>query len=147
MASDRINRQIERLLDEAEQAFASRDWELVRQRARDVLAFDPGNQEAEAFLSGAARVLESEAATGTDAAESEEAASRARLEQYIPRELLTKLEAARNSGGLQGERRVVTMLFCDVTGSTAAAEKLDPEEWSQIMNGAFQHLITPIYRY
>ena len=70
-----------------------------------------------------------------------------RLHQYIPRELLAKLEAARAEGGMQGERRVVTMLFCDVTGSTAAASKLDPEEWAEIMNGAFQHLISPVYRY
>ena len=54
----------------------------------------------------------------------------ARLHQYIPRELLAKLESARTAGGLQGERRIVTMLFCDVQGSTAAAEKLDPEEWA-----------------
>ena len=39
------------------------------------------------------------------------------------------------------------MLFCDVTGSTAAAERLDPEEWAEIMNEAFQYLISPIYRY
>ena len=73
--------------------------------------------------------------------------ARARLEQYIPKELLTKLEASRSSGGTQGDRRVVTMLFCDVTGSTAAAEKLDPEDWAQIMNGAFEYLIAPVYRY
>ena len=73
--------------------------------------------------------------------------SRATLEQYIPKELLTKLESVRSSGGQLGERRVVTMLFCDVTGSTAAAEKLDPEEWAEIMNGAFSHLIEPVYRY
>ena len=77
--------------------------------------------------------------------------ARARLEQYIPKELLAKLESANtgNSGGsgVSGERRVVTMLFCDVTGSTAAAERLDPEEWAQIMNGAFEHLIAPVYRY
>ena len=42
---------------------------------------------------------------------------------------------------------MVTMLFCDVTGSTAAAEQLDPEDWAQIMNGAFEHLIAPVYRY
>ena len=64
---------------------------------------------------------------------SEAASVRAQLEQYIPRELLQKLESARTSGGIQGERRVVTMLFCDVTGSTAAAEQLDPEEWAQII--------------
>lgn len=51
--------------------------------------------------------------------------SRARLEQYIPKELLAKLEGTRNNVA-SSERVVVTMLFCDVTGSTAAAESLDP---------------------
>ena len=74
-------------------------------------------------------------------------AARDRLEQYIPKELLAKLESARAVGGMQGERRVVTMLFCDVQGSTAAAEQLDPEEWASIMNGAFDYLIQPVYRY
>lgn len=73
--------------------------------------------------------------------------AQARIEQYIPAELLAKLESARVSGGMQGERRIVTMLFCDVEGSTAAAEQLDPEEWAEIMNGAFEHLIAPVYRY
>ena len=48
---------------------------------------------------------------------------------------------------VSSERRVVTLLFCDVTGSTAAAENLDPEESAEIMSGAFEHLISPIYRY
>ena len=74
-------------------------------------------------------------------------AAQGRLQQYIPKELLAKLESARSGGGMQGERRVVTMLFCDVQGSTAAAERLDPEEWAEIMNGAFEHLITPVYQY
>lgn len=39
------------------------------------------------------------------------------------------------------------MLFADLQGSTAAAEGLDPEDWAEIMNGAFQHLIAPVYRY
>jgi len=45
------------------------------------------------------------------------------------KELLAKLEAARAGRAMEGERRVVTMLFCDVKGSTAMAETLDPEEW------------------
>ncbi|MBI3243398.1 MAG: AAA family ATPase [Chloroflexi bacterium] len=48
---------------------------------------------------------------------------------------------------VEGERRIVTVLFCDVKGSTAMAEKLDPEEWAEIMNGAFERLISPVYRY
>ena len=69
------------------------------------------------------------------------------LERYIPPELMRKLDSARQRGGMHGERRNVTILFCDVKGSTAAAEKLDPEEWAEIMNGAFEHLIAPVYRY
>ena len=69
------------------------------------------------------------------------------LRQYIPEELMKKLQAARDQGGMIGERRVVTMLFCDLKGSTAAAEQLDPEDWTEIMNGAFTHMIKPVYRY
>jgi class 3 adenylate cyclase/predicted ATPase len=69
------------------------------------------------------------------------------LHQYIPQELMKKLEAARDKGGMVGERRVVTMLFCDLKGSTAAAEQLDPEDWTEIMNGAFAQMIKPVYQY
>lgn len=69
------------------------------------------------------------------------------LQRFIPRELLAKLETALRSQRLEGERRVVTILFCDVKGSTAAASNLDPEEWAEIINGAFEHMISPIYRY
>jgi class 3 adenylate cyclase/tetratricopeptide (TPR) repeat protein len=75
------------------------------------------------------------------------AGGEARLKKYIPQELLAKLESARQSRNAEGERRIVTILFCDVKGSTAMAEKLDPEEWAEIMNGAFERLITPVYRY
>jgi len=61
--------------------------------------------------------------------------------------MLAKLEAARAGRSMQGERRIVTMLFCDVAGSTAMAGELDPEEWTEIMNGAYENLIAPVYRY
>ena len=48
---------------------------------------------------------------------------------------------------MEGERRIVTMLFCDVVGSTAMAERLDPEAWTEIMNEVFELLIVPIDRY
>jgi class 3 adenylate cyclase len=69
------------------------------------------------------------------------------LQQFIPKELISKLEVARASGGMVGERRVVTMLFCDVKGSTAAAESLDPEEWSEIINPSFEYMIRPVYKF
>jgi predicted ATPase/class 3 adenylate cyclase len=73
--------------------------------------------------------------------------ARSHLQQYVPRELLAKLTDAQSRGGMVGERRVVTMLFCDVKDSTSAAEQLDPEEWSEVINGAFEYMIAPIYRY
>ena len=55
-----------------------------------------------------------------------------------------RLDAPAASGTPSGERRVVTMLFCDVRGSTAMAEELDPEDWTDVMNEAFEHLIAPV---
>lgn len=69
------------------------------------------------------------------------------LDRFIPKELLSQLQAARERGGMVGERRVVTMLFCDVKGSSSAAQSLDPEDWSEIINGAFEQMIAPIYQY
>jgi class 3 adenylate cyclase/tetratricopeptide (TPR) repeat protein len=73
--------------------------------------------------------------------------AKSELHQYIPQELMKKLQAAQDKGGMVGERRVVTMLFCDLKGSTAAAEGLDPEDWTEIMNGAFERMIRPVYQY
>ena len=73
--------------------------------------------------------------------------SQFKLDRYLPQELITKLEAARSRNSMVGERRVITMLFCDVKGSTAAAEKVDPEVWSDIMNGVFEYMIRPVYKY
>jgi predicted ATPase/class 3 adenylate cyclase len=69
------------------------------------------------------------------------------LQQFIPKELLARLEKAQGDKTLQGERRVVTMLFCDVKGSTEVASQLDPEEWAEIINSAFEHMIRPVYRF
>lgn len=69
------------------------------------------------------------------------------LDRYLPPEMRSKLEAVRGTRAGAGERRIVTILFCDVKGSTAAASQLDPEDWAEIINGAFEHMIAPVYRY
>jgi len=73
--------------------------------------------------------------------------SKFNINRYLPHELISKLESARARNEMVGERRVITMLFCDVKGSTAAAEKVDPEIWTDIMNGVFEYMIRPIYKY
>jgi class 3 adenylate cyclase/tetratricopeptide (TPR) repeat protein len=57
------------------------------------------------------------------------------------------MRAARATDSMHGERRLVTILFCDVTGSTAMAKDLDPEDWAEVMQEAFEYLIAPVYRY
>jgi class 3 adenylate cyclase len=69
------------------------------------------------------------------------------VEKYMTKEVAAKLDAARSSRAVEGERRIVTILFCDVKGSTAMAEQLDPEEWAEIMNSAFEYLIKPVHDY
>jgi class 3 adenylate cyclase/tetratricopeptide (TPR) repeat protein len=56
----------------------------------------------------------------------------------------SKTAPAKEGGG---ERRIVTVLFCDVVGSTSLAEQLDPETWTELMNGLFAQLIPAITRY
>src|SRR3972149_1069689 len=45
------------------------------------------------------------------------------------------------------ERKVVTILFADVTGSTAIAERLDPEQMRTMMGRFFQAMTEVIGRY
>jgi serine/threonine protein kinase len=57
VTSERVQRQVERLLDEAEAAVAERDWEKVRQAARDALVLEPRNVDAQGLLAAAERGL------------------------------------------------------------------------------------------
>ena len=57
MVSERIQRQVDRLLDEAEEALSQFDWDAVRQRARAVLALDPDNADALTYDAAAQRAL------------------------------------------------------------------------------------------
>ncbi|MBI1800118.1 MAG: AAA family ATPase [Chloroflexi bacterium] len=66
-----------------------------------------------------------------------------RLSAATPAPLAHKMRAAH----LAGERKVVTILFADVVGSTALAEHMDPEDWTAIMNRAFDLYSPIVYRY
>ena len=55
MASDRLQLQIQRLLDEADQAITDEDWSTVASRARAVLRSDPENGDALSYLEVAER--------------------------------------------------------------------------------------------
>ncbi|HET9853261.1 MAG TPA: adenylate/guanylate cyclase domain-containing protein [Candidatus Limnocylindrales bacterium] len=67
----------------------------------------------------------------------------ARLTSTAPAPLISKMRAAR----LTGERKPVTALFADVVGSTALAETMDPEDWTAMINEAFDLMSRAVYRY
>jgi ABC-type oligopeptide transport system substrate-binding subunit/class 3 adenylate cyclase len=69
----------------------------------------------------------------------------ARLQRLVPKEYAERLQLM--GGQTTPERRTVTMLFADVGGSTAMSENLDPEDVFEVMDGAFDLLIAPVYRY
>lgn len=62
-----------------------------------------------------------------------------------PRHLADRILAER--GSLEGERKQVTVLFADVQGSMELAERLDPEDWSGIMQRLFQTLADGVERF
>jgi class 3 adenylate cyclase len=55
---------------------------------------------------------------------------------YTPRHLAEKILTHRSA--LQGERKQVTVLFCDLVDSTVLAERLGPEAMHALLNRFFE---------
>jgi class 3 adenylate cyclase len=53
----------------------------------------------------------------------------------------------RGRGALQGERKLVTVLFADVVHSMQLAEGIDAEEWHRVLDRYFQILAAGIHRF
>lgn len=66
-------------------------------------------------------------------------------ESYTPKFLADKI--LNNRSAIEGEHKLVTVLFADVANYTSMAEKLDPEEVHQIMDVCFKILMDEIHRY
>jgi class 3 adenylate cyclase len=68
----------------------------------------------------------------------------ARLSSSIPAALADKVRASQ--GAIAGERKLVSVLFCDLVGSTALAERLDPEEYRDLLDQYLELSFREIYR-
>jgi class 3 adenylate cyclase len=66
-------------------------------------------------------------------------------QNYTPKYLADKILTTRSS--IEGERKLVTVVFADVANYTTFAEKLDPEEVHQIMDGCFKILMHEIHKF
>ena len=64
---------------------------------------------------------------------------------YTPKHLADKILGARSS--LEGERKLVTVLFADVADYTGISEKLGLEEVHRVMDGCFRILVDEIHKY
>src|SRR5262245_27978436 len=64
---------------------------------------------------------------------------------YTPPHLAEKILTSRNA--LEGERKQVTVLFCDLANSTALAERLGPEHMHTLLNRFFALALDAVHRY
>jgi len=72
-----------------------------------------------------------------------DSATHERLTAAAPAPLVKKMRAAR----ITGERKPVTALFADVVGSTTLAEQMDPEDWTAMINEAFDLMSRAVFQY
>jgi hypothetical protein len=64
---------------------------------------------------------------------------------YTPKHLAEKILTSRSA--LEGERKQVTVLFCDLANSTPIAERLGPEAMHTLLNRFFELALNEVHRY
>ncbi len=64
---------------------------------------------------------------------------------YTPRHLAEKILTSRSA--MQGERKPVTVLFCDLVGSTGLAERLGPDSMHVLLSRFFELSLSHVHRY
>ena len=64
---------------------------------------------------------------------------------YTPPHLVEKILTSH--AALEGERKQVTVLFCDLANSTGLAEQLGPEKMHTVLNQFFAHALEAVHRY
>ncbi|HKI01918.1 MAG TPA: adenylate/guanylate cyclase domain-containing protein [Thermoanaerobaculia bacterium] len=66
-------------------------------------------------------------------------------QSYTPSHLAEQVLQSRSA--LEGERKQVTVLFCDLVGSTSLAERLGPETMHLLLNSFFELALREVHRY
>jgi class 3 adenylate cyclase/tetratricopeptide (TPR) repeat protein len=66
-------------------------------------------------------------------------------QSYTPPHLAAQILQSRSA--LEGERKQVTVLFCDLVGSTSLAERLGPETMHLLLNRFFELALSEVHRY
>ena len=68
-----------------------------------------------------------------------------KIQRYLPKGLTEKILSQR--GKIEGERKQVTVMFCDMEGFTGYVKKLGPEAAYDIMDQVYEILIHKVHNY
>jgi class 3 adenylate cyclase/tetratricopeptide (TPR) repeat protein len=69
----------------------------------------------------------------------------AKIQRYLPGDLTQKILAQRDK--IEGERKQVTVMFCDMEGYASLTERLGPEEIYTLMDQVYELLIHKVHGY
>ncbi len=69
----------------------------------------------------------------------------AKIQRYLPKDLTQKILAQRDK--IEGERKQVTVMFCDMEGFTSLTEKLGSEQMYSMMDEVYEILIHKVHDY
>lgn len=67
------------------------------------------------------------------------------IQRYLPEGLTEKILSQKDK--IEGERKQVTIMFCDMKGSTPLTERLGPEEAFSLMDQVYEILISKVHQY
>ena len=68
-----------------------------------------------------------------------------KIQKYLPTGITEKILSQRDK--IEGERKQVTVMFCDMKGFTPLADKLGPEELYGMMDQVYEILIKKVHDY
>ena len=155
MTSERVQRRIERLLDQIDSAEAAGDWALVLNLANDILDVDADNQEAAAYRRSAERRLGGGQGGGSGAVQDQAAPSPAPAPQPAhPTSFVGGRYTVARFLGEGGKKRVYlahdTLLDRDVAFALIKTEGLDAAGRARFLReaqamgrlGAHPHIVT-----
>ncbi len=69
------------------------------------------------------------------------------LKRYLPERVVEKILTNPEETRVEGERKIATILFGDISGFTALLERLDPEEVVRVINDYFKKMLKIVDKY
>lgn len=71
----------------------------------------------------------------------------AAFSQYLPEQIVNELSDKSKTIALDGESRLITVMFCDLRNFTSLSEQLKPGEVVQLLNGYFTAMTDVLFKY